>query len=243
VTAAAGYAFTHFYGDDASTGTQFIGNSEMSGQIGYDRVLSTRTQVALMGGYQGYDFNVTGTAFHTQIIQAMYGYRVSGRMDFLIGAGPEFIHLTYTPGTRVAVAGRALLHYQFSKFSTQLSFERFETSGAGFFAGARTDVARLSASRPLSRVWQMSADLGFSRSARLQPSLFGVDASNYTYGFAGVAFHRAFSHSLYGYFSYQFNELAFDSSYCLGATVCNRISNRNVGTIGFDWTPRPIRLD
>jgi hypothetical protein len=244
VTAAAGYAFTHFYGDDEVTQTQFIGNSEMSGQLGYDRVLSTKTQIALMGGYQGFDFNVTDTAFHTQIIQAMYGYRISGRMDFLIGAGPQFVHLSYLPGTRIDVAGRMRLRYQFSKFSTELSYERFVTSGSGFFAGARTDLARLVATRPLSRVWQMSADLGFSRSVRLQPTLTeGIDASSYTYGFAGVALHRAFSHNFYAYASYQFNELAFNASFCNGSAVCNRISNRNVGTIGFDWTPRPIRLD
>jgi hypothetical protein len=243
VTGAAGYAFTHFYGNDEATGTEFIGNSETSAQLGYDRVLSTKTQIALMGGYQAFDFSVSGTAFHTQIIQAMYGYRVSGRMDFLIGAGPQFTHLSYISGTQIGVAGRARLRYQFTKFSTELSYERFETSGGGFFAGARTDVGRFVASRQLSRVWQLSADLGVSRSARLQPSLLGIEANNYTYGFAGLAVHRAFSHSLYGYASYQFNELAFDSSYCALSVACNRISNRNVGTIGFDWTPRPIRLD
>jgi hypothetical protein len=270
VTAAGGYALTHFYGDDEATGTQFIGNSEVSAQVGYDRVVSTKTQIALMGGYQGFDFT-EGTAFHSWIIQAMYGYRISGRMDFLIGAGPQFTDISETEtycsnplypvssctanggsletaivkDQRIGAAGRVRLRYQFSKFSTELTYERFETSGSGFFAGAQTDIARFVASRPLSRVWQISADLGYERSARIQPATpgAGVDANTYSYGFAGVAVHRAFSHNFYAYASYQFNELAFDSSYCGSSAVCNRISNRNVGTIGFDWTPRPIRLD
>jgi hypothetical protein len=37
--------------------------------------------------------------------------------------------------------------------------------------------------------------------------------------------------------------LAFDHTYCGGVAVCSRISNRHVGTIGLDWTPRPIRID
>jgi hypothetical protein len=268
VTAAAGYAFTHFYGNDEVTGTQFIGNSEISAQVGYDRVLSTKTQVALMGGYQGFEF--TGaSAFHSWIIQGMYGYRISGRMDFLIGAGPQITDLAVTQtlcnnpffsvsscvtdggslvtttvgDRRIGVAGRAQLRYQFRKFSTNLLYERFETGGSGFFAGARTDLARVEAIRPLSRVWQLSADLGYSHSVRLEPAEFGINANSYQYGFAGVAVHRAFSHNFYAYASYQFNELAFDSSYCGTSVACNRISNRNVGTIGFDWTPRPIRLD
>jgi hypothetical protein len=268
VTAAAGYAFTHFYGTDEVTGTQFIGNSELSAQVGYNRVLSTKTQVALMGGYQAFDF--TGaSAFHSWIIQAMYGYRISGRMDFLIAAGPQFTDIsetdTYcsnpfypvatctanggTVGTavdkdqRIGAAGRVRLRYRFSKFSTELQYERFDTGGSGIFAGARSDIGQFTVTRPLSRVWNMSADLGYSRSARLEPTSLGFDANSYTYGFAGVAVHRAFSHSFYAYGSYQFNELAFDSSFCVGSLVCNRISNRNVVTIGFDWTPRPIRLD
>ena len=90
LTAAGGYAFTHFYGSDSSTGTSFIGSSQVSAQVGYNRQLNPHTQVALVYGYQGFDFCVIGTAFHSQIIQGMYGHRISGRMDLLIGAGPQF---------------------------------------------------------------------------------------------------------------------------------------------------------
>jgi hypothetical protein len=55
--------------------------------------------------------------------------------------------------------------------------------------------------------------------------------------------HRAFGRNFHGYVSYQFNELAFDHSYCGGLPACNRISNRNAATLGLDWTPRPIRID
>src|SRR6202042_1577264 len=90
ITAAGGYAFTHFYGDDIATGTAYIGSSQVSAQVGYNRELTSRTQIALVYGYQGFDFSVVGTAFHTHIIQGMYGHRISGRMDLLLGAGPQF---------------------------------------------------------------------------------------------------------------------------------------------------------
>ena len=86
-------------------------------------------------------------------------------------------------------------------------------------------------------------DLGYSRNARLQPASEGVSANRYNYGFAGFALHRAFGHSFHAFGSYQFNEVAFDSSYCGTGSACNRISNRNVITFGLDWTPRPIRID
>jgi hypothetical protein len=269
VTATGGYAITHFYGDDLNTGISFIGSSQISAQVGYNRALSAHTQVALVYGYQSFDFSVLGSAFHSHVIQGMYGHRISGRMDFLIGAGPQITFLDNTsqvcsvPGvdpsfcgvfggtlsnssfksTRIGVAGRARLRYKFPKTMLDLTYERYETSGSGLFAGAQTDLARLSAERPLSRVWSAFTDLGYSRNSRLQPTSGGVQANTYSYGFVGAGVHRAFGRNFHGFASYQFNEISFDTAVCGLNTACGRISNRHVVTIGLDWTPRPIRID
>lgn len=285
LTVAGGYAFTHFYGSDFA-GTSFIGSSQTSAQAGYNRILTPHTQVALAYGYQGFDFSVVGTAFHSQIVQALYGHRISGRMDLLVGAGPQltlidtqsavcsdptvpplFCQLsgdTLDPITvknnRVNVAAQARLRYQLTRTSLNLTYHRFTTSGSGLFAGAQSDIVRLSATRPLTRVWSVFTDLGFSHNDRVQPLTDAQltqcgkitnpqlicpanDASAYTYGFVGAGLHRAFGREFHGYVSYQFNELSFDHSYCPTGTTCSRISNRNVATFGLDWTPRPIRLD
>jgi hypothetical protein len=265
VTAAGGYAFTHFYGNDIGTGGPFIGTSQVSGQVGYSRLLTPKTQVAMAYGYQGFDFSVFGTAFHSDVIPAMYGHQISGRMDLLIAAGPQITFIG-TPGlvcssppppgssctsfvvgtvkdTRIGVAGQARLRYKFTKTMLSASYQRFETSGSGLFAGAQTDIGRVSAERPLSRVWTGSIDAGFSRNARLQTASGGVAANNYYYGYGGAALHRSFGHDFHGFASYQFNELHFDNSLCGTASACSRISNRNAITIGLDWTPRPIRID
>jgi hypothetical protein len=275
VTAAGGYATTHFYGTEPNPipgepPLSLLNNSEVSAQAGYNRILSARTQVALVYGYQGFDFASFGTAFHSHVILGMYGHRITGRMDFLIGAGPQITEITANanvvgsvPDQRVGVAGRARLRYLFSRTSLDLSYERFETSGSGLFAGAETDVAALSASHQLTRVWNVFGDLGYSRNSRLVeltpaqlstcnptganipglPPCPGVNANTYSYGFVGAGVHRAFGHDFHGFASYQFNRLAFDNSYCAGLPQCGRIGNRSVGTIGLDWTPRPIRLD
>jgi hypothetical protein len=256
ITAAGGYALTDFYGNDPTTGTPYLNSTQISGQVGYDRLLSAHTQIALVYGYQGFDFQTFGNSFHSHIIQIMVGHRISGRMDLLIAAGPQITLLTLcptyianmcfgtqVPDTRIGVAGRGRLRYKFPRTSVDLSYERFDTAGSGIFAGQESDVARLSADRPLTRVWSAFADLGYSRNVRLQVSNGGVPADRYAYGFIGAGVHRAFGHSFHGYASYQFNELTFDHSYCGSATDCNRISNRSVFTLGLDWTPRPLRID
>ena len=284
-TATGGYSFTHFFGNDVS-GAAFIGSSQVSAQAGYNRILTSHTQVAVVYGYSGFDFSIDGTAFHTHVIQGMYGHRITGRLDFLVGAGPQLI-LTGTPtevcsdptippllcvpsgqqlvtqtvnNRRLGVAAQARVRYRFTKSSIDLSYQRFQTSGAGLFTGAQTDLVRFGLERPLSRVWSFSANLGFSHNDRLQPltpqqisgctSLQGSknacpanDATTYIDGYAGVAVNRNFGRQLHGFLSYQFSELAFDHSFCIAGTPCDRISNRQAVTFGLDWTPRPIRID
>jgi hypothetical protein len=285
VTLAGGYGLEHFYGDlpsatGANDNINFIGSREVTAQIGYDRILTAKDQVALSYGYQGFDFSTAASAFHSSVVQAMYGHRISGRMNFVIGVGPQFTHtdanqsvcvflglplvgiplsdcttsggtleVDHVGGNHVGVAGRAQLQYRFPKTSFSLSFQRYNTNGSGIFAGSLSNTAHLSARRPLSRIWDVFADLGYSKSTRLQIPGTVVNASSFTAGYAGVGLHRQFGRSLRGFVSYQFNELAFDTSCPLATTPgtatasCSNMSQRHVGSIGLDWTPRPIRLD
>ena len=266
VTLAGGYGFVHFTGNpvDVSTGNQasarFLGSTEVSAQAGYDRVLGPHDQAAVTYGYQGFTFSVSGLSFHSHVVQLMWGHRISGRMDFLIAAGPQMTSLNIGAGPefRLSVAGRALLRYRLPKTALSLSFDRYITSGSGFFPGAQSDIGRLSVTRALGRVWDGFADFGYARNSRVQAltpeqqvlcalsstQCPGVVANTYSYGFAGLGVHRMIGHNFHAFASYQFNYLTFDNSFCgVGVSACNRISQRHVGTIGIDWTPRPIRLD
>lgn len=291
ITAAGAYAFTHFYGDEISTGTPFLGVKQISAQAGFDHLVTAHTQVALEYGYQGFDYSIAGMAFHSHILQLMYGHRITGRLDFLIAGGPQLTEIDSHSAvcadptlpanvtcellgnavlpvtvreTRLGVAGQARLRYKFPRTSLALSYQRYVTGGSGIFAGAQSDIARFTVSRPLSRVWSIFADIGYSRNARLQqlsaqelstcafagqqnplglPLCPGANANTYQDAFVGAGVHRQFGHDFHGFLAYQFNRLAFDNSYCAGLSSCNSNSNRHAITLGLDWTPRPIRLD
>jgi hypothetical protein len=267
VTAEAGYAVTHFYGNDPSTGSPFLNSTQITAQVGYNRLLTAHTQVAIEYGYQGFDFSTFASAFHSHIIEAMIGHRISGRMDFVAAAGPQITDITNDfcsvlnappsqcvadQGTlipvkdrRIGVAGQARLRYRFPKTSFDLSYQRYITSGSGFFAGSQSDVASLGASRPITRVWGAFVDIGYARNSREQvgPVTAGIPAATFNYGFAGFALHRSIGRDFHLFGSYQFNELSFDHSFCGAGSECSRIANRHVVSVGLDWTPRPIRLD
>ena len=184
----------------------------------------------------------------------MWGHRISGRMNLILGAGPQFTQFSATGGgLHISAAGRALLDYQFTKTTFHASYVHFITSGSGFFAGADSDIVRVSAWRPLRRRWDGFTDIGYSRNSRELPETCvisstgetcpGVSANVYKYAFAGAGMSRNFGRQFRAYFSYQFNYLTFDNSFCGATGDCNRISQRHVGTIGLDWTPRPWRID
>jgi len=200
-------------------------------------------------------------------------------MDFRVSAGPQFVETDHllTPASptqvgnpqclvtnsrqgrevacpendsRISAAGRGSLLYRFPKVNLDLTYEHFTTGGSGLFAGAESDIAVLSANRPLGRKWDLHTDLGYSRNSRLLPSscasgqnCSGVNANVYQYGFAGVAVSRSLGRNFRTFARYQFNDLFFDNSYCGTVAHCNRSSQRQVGTIGLEWIPRPIRLD
>ena len=110
-------------------------------------------------------------------------------------------------------------------------------------------MANLDVRRPITRIWDVFADLGFDKNRRLQIGGSTVNASSYTSGFAGIGLHRQFGRNFRGFVSYQFDEAGFDTACPLSPTgspsnvLCSHIAQRHVGTIGVDWTPRPIRLD
>jgi hypothetical protein len=284
ITATGGYSFVHFLGSDAATGISFIGNSQITAQVGYNRLLGPHDQAAIIYAYQGFSFS-SGVSFHSDVIELMWGHRISGRMDFLIGVGPQLTQINGLPTVitnpnpvtdtippcvisssfqlvcprndlRISATGRASLRYRFQKASMALSYDHYITGGSGFFAGSKSDVARVAVDRPLGRIWTAFTDIGYSRNTRVQALTSaqtaactptapcpGVSANTYSSDYAGAGLRRKIGRSLQFFASYQFNYLTFDSSFCGTTTTCNRISQRHVGTVGLNWTARPIRID
>jgi hypothetical protein len=246
ITVAGGYEIVHFTDNTAG----FIDSNQITGQVGYDYKLSRKSQIALVYGFQDFRYpNIPGSSFDTHVVNLMYGYRVSGRMDFLVGAGPQFTLIHNSPlfggsSDRVTVSARAALRYRFPRTSLGIYYDRYDSSGSGYFVGAVSDVVRFSVSRPLTRMWTGTADIGYARNSALQAGLAGplpASTDSFQYVYAGAAVRRPLGRQFAVFFSYQFNNLQFNGSTCTAGGSCE--SQRHVVAAGLDWNPRPIRLD
>jgi len=243
VTAAGSYGLVHF--TDNSAG--FVNSRQIAAQGGYNHQLTRKDHLALAYGFQRFEYpNFPGSAFRTHIFNLLYGHRISGRLDFLIGGGPQITTINNPPiGSTNSVSGngRVRIRYRFPRTTVALSYARHNTAGSGFFLGAASDIAELSLHRPLSRVWSMTADAGYTRSRRIQPAVTAFSADHFDYVFAGASVYRPLGRQFRLFISYQFNDHSFDSTCTMVSGPCSGSSQRHVASVGLDWHPRPIRLD
>jgi hypothetical protein len=242
-TLAGSYGLVHF----TNNTTGLVDSNQAAGQAAYDRTISRTDQVAIAYAVQEFRFpQNAGSSSLTQRVHFIYGHRVSGRMDFVIGAGPQITQTQnpiYGSNTYISASGNVRLRYRFTRTSTELQYRHFNNNGSGYFLGASSDLATLSASRSLGRVWEGRTDCGFAYSRELGLHTNVTPATSNQHFFAGAAVHRHIGRYYRGFISYQYSRISFNNTVCVGTGNCGRTSNRQVGAIGFEWYPRPIRLD
>jgi hypothetical protein len=167
-------------------------------------------------------------------------------MTLIAGAGPQhlLIEIPSSPDiSRWSVNGRAVLRYRFTRTSIALTYEKFTSSGSGFFAGADTQAARLGLTRPLARTWEVYLDFGYSHNSRLQSQKdFGLPGNTFDHGFARVLLRKHLGREYSAFAAYRFNDLSSNGPLCNTGT-CGRSSERHMATIGVEWHPRPSRID
>ena len=242
VTATGAYGLVHFYDNSAG----FVDSNTATVQTAYDYQITRKDQVALVYAYQDFHFpNVSGSSVRGHIGSVWYGHRINGRMNFLVAAGPQLTHEQspmFGSTDRLTAYGHVLLRYRFPHTSVSLSYSHRNTNGSGFSLGASSDIARVSATRPLGRRWEAMTDIGYSHNASILPATVdGVTANRYDYLFAGANVRRHLGRYLTASLNYQFTDLIFGSGSCKTSSPCS--SQRQAAIFGLTWHPRPIRLD
>jgi len=244
-TLAVGFSNAHFFDNTEN----LINSDQLTAEGGYSYMVGRRDQIAGVYGFQQFRFPQTeGGEIRTHIANFRWSHYISGRMRLVIGAGPQYTtinDLALGLVNRWSVSGRAQLHYKFTRTSVSVGYEKFTGAGSGFFPGTDTQLVRAGLNRPLARTWEFTGDLGYSHNKRLQTQgEGGLPGNSFNNGFVGgiLRKHLGREYSVFG--AYRFNELTFDRSACGVDSACsNRITHRNIGTIGVEWHPRPLRIE
>lgn len=251
ITLGGSFGLVHFINPMNTTtlsGVTFLNSQQAGGQAGYNYQINRSDQVGILYAYQSFHFptSVSGD-FRTHVFHFLYGHRISGRMDLVLGGGPQVTEINSPivgSNTTVSASGQAMLRYRFTQTNLTVSYDRFNSSGSGFYGGAKTNLFRLTLGRPFGRNWSGTGDVGYTTNSRILPATTGtVGGQSFKYLYVGGSLHRQFGREFSAFVSYIFNDLSFDSSFCGSSHSCNNASRRQVALFGIDWTPHPIRLD
>ncbi|MFZ1129437.1 MAG: hypothetical protein WCA47_07095 [Terriglobales bacterium] len=243
ITVAAGFSNAHFY-DPTNL---LINSDQITLEGGYARLVSHHDQLGIVYAFQLFQFpQNSGGQIYNHIVNLRWKYNLSGRLSLTAGAGPQYTDLEegglYI--THWSLSARVQLRYKLGHAAVVASYEKFTSSGSGFFAGANTQAARLGYTRPLGRTWDFYGDLGYSHNKELQNAALGAfPATSYDDGSAGAVFRKHLGRTYDFFAAYRFSEVAFNVAPSdLGGST-GRISQRHVGTIGVEWHPRPTRIE
>jgi hypothetical protein len=237
---AGAYSITDYFGN----GESLFNSRQASAQAGYSYQLSRLADITAVYGYQKFEFPRSGAGnADTNSAQFVYQRRISGRVDFVLGAGPEIITLSggASGKTRqITTTAQASLRYRWVKSTINISGNRLVTAGSGYFAGGISDIATFSVDRNISRSWRTALNAGYSRVSAVGLTAAGTSGSSYQNWFAGTAVQRRLGRSMSAFASYQFNDQSFGS--CV-STGCTPAVHPQVFLLGFDWYIRPVALD
>ena len=262
VTLGGGYDFTDFLNKSQSS-FNIINSQQTTAQVGYNHLLSRHDQFGVLYAFQEFHFPSAGSGtVNAHVWNVLYGHRINGRLNLVVGGGPQLVVVHNPPVTvtilgipvlipasttkSISFNGKVTLDYTMSARTTaQALYQRYVTPGSGFFAGANTDAARASLSHQLTRQWDSTVDVGYSRHSRLQNNLSGagINSSTYQAWYAGASLRRRLGQHFGAFVNYQFSDLGFGSCAVAAGSVCGQSSQRHTGMIGIDWHPRPYRLD
>lgn len=238
ITVAGGFSNAHFY-DPTNT---LIDSDQFTIQGGYSRLISRHDQIGAIYAFQVFQFpEATGGQFINHVVNVRWSHTISGRLSLLAGAGPQYTILE-EGGTlpHWSVSARVQLRYKVGHSSMVLSYQKFTSAGSGFFAGADTQSARFAFNRPLGRTWEVFGDFTFTNEKKIQP--IGVAADSYNNGTAGAILRKHLGRSYDVFVAYRYGETSFDVPICASGS-CGKTDQRQTGTMGLEWHPRPTRIE
>jgi hypothetical protein len=220
-----------------------IDSNEVTGNIGYNYLLTTKDSIGVAERYSRFAYISNPQVIGDNVISVVYGRKITGRLALQLYGGPDFSTFTVPVGnksSRVSGSGGTTLTYRFSRSSLSVNYNHGLTGGSGTLVGSNTDQIQSSLGFAISRVWRGNVNFGFSRNQTLVGSQSPV-ASSYDSWFAGVALSRPLGHSVNLSFAYSAEIQTSNMASCSSGS-CKTNSSQNQISVNFQWVTRPLVL-
>ncbi len=235
ITAAGSYGILRFI--EAGN----IESNDANFNVGYSYNLTRADTLGVQYSFGSYRYIGNPQAINDQVVQFMYGRKVTGRIALQLFGGPEvttFRVPVNNSSNRVSGSGGANLTYASNRGSLALTYNHGVSGGSGVFAGANTDQVQSSLGRQLSREWAASLNFGYSRSGSVASS-----ASSQTYDswYVGGGLSRPFGRNTNFTVAYTAQIQTSNQTVCAAGTCSTNFTSQQI-TLGLQWHTRPYVL-
>jgi hypothetical protein len=245
LTFVGGYSLLDYFENDMANygGVNF--------QAGYNYQLTRQDTIAVSYLFNGIRYNNLNQSINANTIQGSYARRVTGRLAFQVGAGPQIVSSTSPITNTTSSSGsgtssvtalywslNSSLHYQLRRAALSASYSHGVTGGSGVLAGAETDIVSGAVSEQVARTFNLQWNAGYSRNKGFA---LGTNTSSQTFGywFTGVNVTHTFGRSLDVFMNYQLQYQDTNANACVGAG-CSTSLIRNQIAFGVNLHKQPI---
>jgi hypothetical protein len=212
--------------------------------------MSRHDAIAVLYRFDSFRFPNADETLLGHVAELTYARRITGRLAFEIGAGPEYaIFRVPTLGGPSATnsiywVGDASLTYDLRRTSLGLGYDHGISGGSGVLSGSIADTVTGSISSQLSRTLRGGLSIGYARNEPLSIAQSSSATPNPTfdYYYGTVGFSRPFGHSVTLSLDYLVQYQQADSTYCVG-TVCGTTILRQQVSFGLNLHTRPFPID
>jgi hypothetical protein len=227
---------------------------------GYNYQISRKNTIGLSYQYSAINYSNFDQSIKNNVISASYGRRITGKLAFQASGGPDIalirMPLTTAPGTSGGSGGEAsststgytthiyasinsALQYQLRRVSISAAYNHGVSGGSGVLAGAVTDNFTATVGRQVSRTFNVSWNLGYSRNRGIQVNGTTSASQTFDYWFTGVNVSHPLGRTMNVFLSYQLQYQNTGASVCTSPGCATSVT-RNQIIFGFGWRKQPV---
>ena len=235
ITAAGTYGILRFI----EAGNIESNNADFS--VGYNYVLTSADTLGVQYRFSAYRYIGNPQAIDDQIVQFMYGRKITGRIALQLYGGPDVATLRVPVNNstnRVSESGGASLTYALNRGSMALTYDRGISGGSGVFAGANTNQLQYSLGHQLSREWAASLNLGYSRNGSVVST---ASSQAYNSWYIGGGLSRPFGRNANFTIGYNAQIQTSNQAVCAAGACSTNFTLQQI-TLGLQWRARPFVL-
>jgi len=235
ITAAGTYGILRFIeaGNIESNNANF--------NVGYNYVLTSADTLGVQYRFSGYRYIGNPQAIDDQVVQFMYGRKVTGRLALQLYGGPDITTLRVPVNNstnRVSGSGGANFTYALNRGSMALTYDHGISGGSGVFAGANTNQLQFSFGRQLSREWAASLNVGYSRNGSV---VSAASSQAYNSWYVGGGLSRPMGRNANFTIGYTAQIQTSNQAVCAAGACSTNFTLQQI-TLGLQWHTRPFVL-